>query len=108
MYTIEHSPSKPLLTIKPTPDRGCGVFVDRAFHRGEPIFNIIQVLAAFANINHSCRPNCLVQREFVIADQDLLKGDELLIDYNKIPFSCAPLDFDCLCGNDNCRGHINL
>jgi SET domain len=100
---------KPLLTIMATgTDRGTGVFADRAFQPLDLIFNVIQVLPAFAHINHSCRPNCVLFHEYVVADKYIKEGDELLIDYNQIPFSCQPLSFDCLCGNDNCRGHINL
>lgn len=62
-------------------------------------------------VNHSCRPNCTMQKWLVngtprmalFAHQNIKKNDEITFDYNFHPFNDAP---KCKCGEDNCSGSI--
>jgi SET domain-containing protein len=68
---------------------------------GSPVWN----KARYAN--HSCDPTCETEiirgRIWLVAIEDLVKGDEITYDYN------FPVDDDlapCNCGAANCRGYI--
>lgn len=64
-------------------------------------------------VNHSCNPNCQMQKWYVgsvpriglFAARDIAAGEELLYDYNFVWFDGAEPQ-TCLCGSDNCRGII--
>lgn len=96
-----------ILSVRDSPINGSGLFLDMSFEKGKAIFGCHEV-GLFALINHSCSPNCLVYHHWICADGNLNPGDELTIDYTKIPFRCSPLEFDCQCGSPDCRGHIKL
>jgi len=56
-------------------------------------------------INHSCSPNCGIKEKFkIVAMQDIVKGQELTIDYEMTENS--DWSMDCECGNNNCRGKV--
>lgn len=70
-------------------------------------------------INHNCTPNCIaniidggpprecLKRVLIIAQKDILQGDEITYDYQ------FPLELDlkaripCGCGSERCRGFMN-
>jgi len=61
-------------------------------------------------INHSCKPNCEVEGKglklWIVAIEDIKKGEELSYDYG---FSYSKEDlknFICRCGSNNCCGYI--
>ncbi len=58
-------------------------------------------------INHSCLPNLQVRdsTEFY-ALKDIAQGEQITFDYNSTEDELAE-EFDCLCGNENCRGRIS-
>lgn len=65
-------------------------------------------------INHSCAPNCEAQenekgtRVYIVALRDIKRGEELFYDYGLVLdgrlTKKRKLEYQCLCGNDNCRG----
>lgn len=65
-------------------------------------------------INHSCGPNCEAQENdsgkkvYVVALQDIAKGDELFYDYGLIMDGRITKklreQYRCLCGTEACRG----
>lgn len=62
-------------------------------------------------INHSCNPNCEMQKWCVngisrialFAIKDIRAGEEISYDYNFFPYKAKQ---KCKCGEDNCRGFI--
>ncbi len=65
-------------------------------------------------INHSCDPNCLTQKWYVLGEQcigiftlrDINEGEELTFNYN---FDIYKTTFQkCLCGSVNCRGYLGV
>ena len=60
-------------------------------------------------INHSCDPNCDVDiikgKIWIIATQDIKKGDELSYDY-AFSYDKDFRQFPCKCGSKNCCGYI--
>ncbi|KAF2825525.1 hypothetical protein CC86DRAFT_261521, partial [Ophiobolus disseminans] len=59
-------------------------------------------------INHSCKPSLVfdMQRwELRVGGQDLKEGDELTFFYPSTEWHMAQ-PFECLCGNEECRGRI--
>lgn len=97
------------ISIRPTPDRGEGLFVDRRFAKGEVVFQVAGFNPQPLNfINHSCSPNCYLNKIYVCAERDLQAGEEATLDYGTITFSCKSAEFDCLCGAPNCRKHVKL
>lgn len=65
-------------------------------------------------INHSCDPNCLTQKWYVLGEQcigiftlrDINEGEELTFNYN---FDIYKTTFQkCLCGSANCRGYLGV
>ncbi len=60
-------------------------------------------------INHSCDPNCEVDvikgKIWIIATQDIKKGDELSYDYG-FGYDKDFRQFPCKCGSKNCCGYI--
>lgn len=64
-------------------------------------------------INHSCDPNCMLNKWSVngitsigiFAKRDISKGEELTFDYSFE--SSDGMDFVCLCGSPNCRGTLD-
>ncbi|TGZ77810.1 hypothetical protein EX30DRAFT_174826 [Ascodesmis nigricans] len=62
--------------------------------------------------NHSCNPNCYVDkwvvgdklRMGIFAKRDIIKGEELVFDYNVDRYGADPQP--CYCGEPNCVGYI--
>lgn len=58
--------------------------------------------------NHSCSPNCEAQNVegeiWLVSLKSIKKGEEITFDYGYALEHWA--DHPCLCGNDNCVGHI--
>lgn len=58
--------------------------------------------------NHSCSPNCEAQNVegeiWLVALRDIKEGEELTFDYGYALEHWQ--DHPCLCGSDNCVGHI--
>lgn len=55
--------------------------------------------------NHSCQPNTVFDGLNVKAINDIIKGDELTLDYSSfLDENMEP--FNCKCGSPNCRGLI--
>lgn len=99
-----------MLYVTDTENRGKGLFTDEEIKKGDPLFATFEPY--FKAINHSCDPNCEIVKPltlyWVCPIRDLLSDDELTIDYEQVPFPCAPLEFDCQCGVPTCRRHIKL
>ena len=61
-------------------------------------------------INHSCDPNCELQRTsraiWVVALRDIREGEELTHRYNYEYDPEGYRDFPCFCGANNCVGYI--
>ncbi|CAJ0833444.1 81_t:CDS:2, partial [Entrophospora sp. SA101] len=63
-------------------------------------------------INHSCNPNCFIQKWMVgkyyrigiFASRDIIKDEELTFDYNAERYGSEAQE--CFCGESNCRGII--
>lgn len=56
-------------------------------------------------INHSCDPNCGIKNLFtIVAMRKILKGEELILDYNMTEDS--DWSMECLCGSALCRKKI--
>lgn len=81
-----------------------GLFLDARYKGNEARF-----------VNHSCRPNCKMDRWKVrsrtrvalFAIQDIKKGSELTFDYAWEPAPKEKLT-KCLCGESNCRGSLEI
>ena len=62
------------------------------------------------HINHSCDPNCELQRTsraiWVVALRDIREGEELTHRYNYEYDPEGYRDFPCFCGANNCVGYI--
>lgn len=65
-------------------------------------------------INHSCDPNCLTQKWYVLGEQcigiftlrDVNENEELTFNYN---FDIYKTTFQkCLCGSINCKGYLGV
>uniref|UniRef100_A0A1I8EN13 Histone-lysine N-methyltransferase n=1 Tax=Wuchereria bancrofti TaxID=6293 RepID=A0A1I8EN13_WUCBA len=78
----------------------CPGFVVDAYHKGN--------IARF--INHSCAPNCEMQRWSVNGHYRIglfaLRGEELTYDYNWDAFEFDDVTI-CCCGAPNCRHFLN-
>jgi SET domain-containing protein len=61
-------------------------------------------------INHSCDPNCALQRTsralWVVALRDIREGEELTHRYDYAYDPAGYRDFPCFCGAPNCVGYI--
>lgn len=61
-------------------------------------------------INHSCSPNSKISKSrnqlFLVAVKEILKGNEITIDYSTILASDDNWKMKCCCGYKNCRGTI--
>jgi hypothetical protein len=59
--------------------------------------------------NHSCNPNSWLQinskKVFLIAMEDIKKGDEIVWDYSTTMYE-DDWEMNCNCGSENCRGII--
>jgi len=57
-------------------------------------------------INHSCLPNCRIERKggrpYVVSLRDIAPGEELSYDYDLPPI----FRMTCLCGSDVCKGYV--
>lgn len=64
-------------------------------------------LGALANLNHSCRPNALVdaERRTIVALRDLAPGEELTLFYPSTEWAMVE-PFDCLCAAPECIGRV--
>lgn len=58
-------------------------------------------------INHSCSPNCIVDtiNLKIIADKNILPGEEITFDYNTTEYEMVS-PFNCACKNEMCKGEI--
>ena len=54
-------------------------------------------------VNHSCRNNTEVRDYCDVAIRQIGIGEEITSDYGT---DGSGVQFDCLCGNENCRGRI--
>ena len=55
--------------------------------------------------NHSCNPNTVYRGLDVVAVRDIIRGEELTLDYASfLDETMEP--FNCTCGSVNCRGYI--
>jgi len=58
-------------------------------------------------LNHSCRPNAYIKNEgekiFLIADGEIKRGSEVLIDYSTIIAEDDDWTMKCNCGESKCR-----
>lgn len=61
-------------------------------------------------LNHSCEPNVKMIKDskklFLVALRDLIKGEEIVMDYSTIIGSDDTWTMDCACGTKSCRGYI--
>lgn len=69
---------------------------------GEDEYEIIEPPGSY--INHSCEPNVEERERIGYALQDITKGEEITIDYDKIAHLEEP--FECCCDSKGCRGFI--
>lgn len=114
------------IRIEKTP-KGKSTFLEEAVDEGEVIMIVQGALTSMRDvftiqidsshhiypddlygryINHSCEPNTLIDATMkVIAKRYLEEGVELTFDYSTTEDELVN-EFDCLCGNINCRGKI--
>lgn len=59
----------------------------------------------FRNLNHSCDANAFFRGRNLYAHKRIVKGQEIIIDYNCLEFELAA-PFQCNCGTTACRGII--
>jgi SET domain-containing protein len=115
--------------------KGLGVFARRAFNKGEFIFRrrhgrIVRrsdlwllsdeerrhlceldfdtsavLLPPGCYLNHSCDPNAMRSGVRVFAWRDILKGEEITIDYRLNAFDDSDVSL-CKCGASNCPGMV--
>jgi SET domain-containing protein len=58
------------------------------------------------SINHSCRPNCVVDgTATLVARRDIAVGEELTLDYATRTGSDID-EFECACADHDCRGKV--
>ena len=119
------------LTIGPSLIHGLGVFAEKEFKAGEKVINwepcttelteeeintlpkierqFVQNNTLFLSpsrfLNHSCSPNTIIIEGKNIAQRDILKKEEITIDYSKE--NIPQLGMTCNCKNKNCRGIID-
>lgn len=98
-----------------------GEIIDDADYGSEYCFDIgdgllLEPVAPFRFVNHSCEPNCEFNYDdcdgdpaeerhntaFLFALRDIMKGEELTIDYNWSAAEAIP----CLCQAPSCRGWV--
>lgn len=59
-------------------------------------------------INHSCDPNTKIMGGLIIiANKDILKGDELFIDYSTLVAGHCDWSMKCMCNSNKCRKIIS-
>jgi len=120
--------------VRPSSRHGTGLFVLRAFRRGEAIYTVAKgrvvrraeiasltplernhldrigedafevIEPPGCNINHSCAPNIEERNRTGIALRDLAAGEEVTLDYDRIAILEEP--FPCRCGSPGCRGIV--
>jgi len=120
------------LEMRPTDNKGDGVFANTDFYAGSTVLvgiivrelpsndsRALQVavdkyalLAGLVSkVNHSCEPNCGVRANAtgaldLVAMKSIFKDDEITIDYAMTNLSLIDFPEKCLCGTNLCRGHI--
>ncbi len=122
------------VVVKEAGHKGKGVFVLRAFTKGEFLFRrrykrvlayheISQLLeedqrhlceldwntcaillAPGCYLNHSCDPNAMRKGVNVYAWKEIQPGEEITIDYRLNAFTRER--WDCSCGSANCQGYV--
>src|SRR5258708_492149 len=122
------------VVVKEAGHKGKGVFVLRAFTKGEFLFRrrykrvlayheISQLLeedqrhlceldwntcaillAPGCYLNHSCDPNAMRKGVNVYAWKEIQPGEEITIDYRLNAFTGER--WDCSCGSANCQGYV--
>lgn len=75
-------------------------YVDRI---GKNAYEIMEPPARF--VNHSCEPNMREKNRTGYALRPISKGEEIMIDYNRLTFLEKP--FVCRCQSINCRKIIS-
>ena len=100
-----------LIAARPIPARASFFHLREARLVSRPTYQTVQVsrvrhafsLGALTYINHSCRPNVIVDtKEMVVwAIRDIARGEELSYFYPSTEWVMAR-PFLCLCGADNC------
>lgn len=74
--------------------------IDFGVHTQEPD-------GAFEFINHSCNPNCYVDKELrLVALRNIKVNEELSYDYCTTEYDLEDVQFSCDCKSKNCRGQI--
>lgn len=79
------------------------------FKNKQPIYG--RVIGKYAFCNHSCEPNCIVTKDFLIKTQKALKRhEEITLAYDAyiayLPWE-QQWSFDCYCNTSRCRKTIN-
>ncbi|MFL5733243.1 MAG: SET domain-containing protein [Chloroflexia bacterium] len=122
------------IAVKPAGTKGKGVFALRDFKKGEFIFRrrhgftvrnedipalseedqihlceldrntSAVLLPPGCYLNHSCDPNAMRSGVKVFAWKEILKGDEITIDYRLNAFTGER--WPCSCGSPNCPGYV--
>ncbi len=79
------------------------------FKSKQPVYG--RVIGKYAFCNHSCEPNCIVTKEFLIKTQKpLQRHEEITLAYDAyIPYLPwqQQWSFDCYCSTPRCRKKIN-
>ena len=58
--------------------------------------------------NHSCNANAGIKGQIIlVARRDISSGEEIFFDYETVETSIDGLDFNCRCGERNCRKKID-
>ena len=118
--------------LRVSDEKGEGIFATRSFKTGELVMvGIIEEVleenhshasqigenkhvfhAGFiSKVNHSCNPNCGIRvnetgaHDFV-ARREVIANEEITFDYAMRNYGVDYFPKQCMCGSENCRGHI--
>ncbi len=83
-----HEHHRASVSVKQSQLHGDGLFSDQDVTTGTLLLVVQQrnVEQPVWHINHSCAPNCEVDRVYVLAARDIQAGEELTINYQQIKF----------------------
>lgn len=86
---------------------GKGTFAARSYTVGEPVL-LRRNYMSLRYVNHSCEPNCVIlpvgHMESLFAKKPIAVGEEITMDYARLPFEHKTPEFKCQCGSKQCRG----
>ena len=91
--------------------KAVSLFAARAYARGEAIYPFdywSEPLMPMHVTNHSCDANGTFVDGVLIAVRDISAHEEITFDYLAHPLPASPWDFECLCGAENCVGHVRV